>query len=61
MVVDLIFKNCISKKNRKVSLIVNAGWLTLLLLNSKTLAKIIEEYRKENEYLISISDSSDKF
>ena len=61
MVVDLIFKNCISKKNRKVSLIVNAGWLTLLLLNSKTLAKIIEECRKENEYLISINDSSDKF
>lgn len=61
MVVDLTFRNCMNKKNRKVSLIVNAGWLTLLLLNSKTLAKMIEEYRKENEYLISISDSSDKF
>lgn len=60
MIVNLTFRNCINKKNRKVSLIVNAGWLTLLLLNSKTLAKIIEEYRKENEYLISISDSSDK-
>ena len=60
MVVNLVFKNCMNKKNRKVSLIVNAGWLTLLLLNSKILAKIIEEYRKENEYLISISDNRDK-
>ena len=61
MVVDLKFRHCITKKDRKVSLVVNASWLTLLLLNSKTLAKIIEEYRKEDEYLISVSDSSDEF
>lgn len=60
MVIDLTFRHCITKKNRKVSLIVNANWLTFLLLNSEELARIIEEYRKEYEYLISISDSSYK-
>lgn len=61
MVIDLTFRHCITKKNRKVSIIVNASWLTLLLLNSEALAKIIEEYRKEYEYLIAINDSSYKF
>lgn len=61
MIISLKFRHCITKKNRKIELVVNASWLTFLLLNSKELAKILEKYRRENEYLISISDESDKF
>lgn len=61
MVIDLTFRHCVTKKNRKVSLIVNANWLTFLLLDSEELIRIIEKYRKECEYLISINDSSYKF